>query len=524
MDSKKVFGILVLLLSATFTFAEGYNVSTEKTKKNVLIEDFTGIYCPNCPSGHQMMEDLMYNHPGKINCMSIHWGSYARPHASDPDFRTEDGTVIADFFSPGFFPSGVVNRQEYEGEIVLGRGDWGTAARYVTHEDAPVNIYAHSIYNKVSNTVEVDVELCYTSEVAPSSSSLNIALTQSNIMAVQEGPGITGLYQHNHVLRDYITPVWGDAIEETAVGNVMQCHYEYAVPDEIKGITVDPRYLDVVVFVTDVETKNVLNVETAKVEHEDYSLPLNVKLESYGIVPVRNYGYDFIECYLRNQGTEPITSARFLVTLNDETETVDWTGDIEGLTRGYVRLPVDWSGQESENDYSIKLTHINGNLYDGGTLKGSFNGMLNVNTDLTMKITTDNFADDNTFLLLNKNAEVVKTYGPYAEGTAATYDESIHFEEKGIYCFEIQDEWGNGILSPRGSVKWYDATGKLIAQNTEIKGYGYRIFFKFTGNVDAIEIVEADTEKKIYNLQGQRVADVQRRGIYIINGKKQIIK
>lgn len=150
--------------------------------------------------------------------------------------------------------------------------------------------------------------------------------------------------------------------------------------------------------------------------------------------------------------------------------------------------------------------------------------MLNVSTDLTMKITTDSFADDNTFLLLNKNAEVINTYGPYAEGVVATYDETIHFDEKGIYCFEIQDEWGNGILSPRGSVKWYDATGRLIAQNTEIKGYGYRIFFRFTGEVDAIETVTADTERNIYNLQGQKVAHMEKNGIYIVNGKKQIIK
>ena len=41
------------------TFSAGaYEVSTEVSKKNVLLEEFTGLYCGNCPDGHVMAEAM----------------------------------------------------------------------------------------------------------------------------------------------------------------------------------------------------------------------------------------------------------------------------------------------------------------------------------------------------------------------------------------------------------------------------------------------------------------------------------
>ena len=99
----------------------------------------------------------------------------------------------------------------------------------------------------------------------------------------------------------------------------------------------------------------------------------------------------------------------------------------------------------------------------GGKLKGSFNGLLDVDGDLTMKITTDKYADDNTYRLLDANGNIIKEFGPYADGEVGTYEETVHFPQNGIYCLEVADSWGNGILAPRGSVKWYDGDGKLVA-------------------------------------------------------------
>lgn len=474
---------MLTLLVCAASALHAQNVSTQPQLKNVLLEDFTGIRCGNCPDGHRYMERIMMAQPGRVHCIGVHYGSFAIAHADEPDFLTDEGEAIGSYYGPTSFPSGMVNRHEFDIEgTIMGRSNWALASRIMCHEIAPVNVWVESKYNKETNTVGVDVELCYTKTMEAGSTALCIALTQSNIMGPQSGGLVGDEYIHNHVLRAYLTPVWGNSVDESTEGNVLKFHYDYVVPEKIKNVPMDPQNLSICAFVVDATSHEVLNVESTDVEYEGKSLPMEATLEAYKIIPVRNYGFNFFECYIKNGGTEPITSANFNVGLNGDVKTVNWTGNIPGLQRGYVRLPIDWSGQDTENDYTLTLTGINGESYNGGKLKGSFNSLLDVEGDLKMKITTDKYADDNTYRLLDVDGNVVEEYGPYEDGVARSYTETIHFPKSGVYCLEIADSWGNGILAPRGSVKWYDENDKLIAQNTEITDFGYRIFFNYKGS------------------------------------------
>ena len=65
----------------------------EPTGKTVLIKDFTGARCVNCPAAaehaHNLQHQLDENH---IFIMSVHAGFLAQPMGSFPDFLTEEGT------------------------------------------------------------------------------------------------------------------------------------------------------------------------------------------------------------------------------------------------------------------------------------------------------------------------------------------------------------------------------------------------------------------------------------------------
>mgnify|MGYP001317457731 FL=1 len=41
----------------------GYEVPTTVQKKNILLEEFTGIHCGNCPDGHAIANTLATFHP-----------------------------------------------------------------------------------------------------------------------------------------------------------------------------------------------------------------------------------------------------------------------------------------------------------------------------------------------------------------------------------------------------------------------------------------------------------------------------
>jgi hypothetical protein len=64
------------------------------TGKTVLIKDFTGVRCVNCPEAadyahmlqHQLGEDRVF-------ILSVHAGFLAMPIGGYPDFRTEEGTI-----------------------------------------------------------------------------------------------------------------------------------------------------------------------------------------------------------------------------------------------------------------------------------------------------------------------------------------------------------------------------------------------------------------------------------------------
>ena len=65
----------------------------EPTGKTVLIKDFTGARCVNCPAAaehaHNLQHQLDENH---IFIMSVHAGFLAQPMGSFPDFLTDEGT------------------------------------------------------------------------------------------------------------------------------------------------------------------------------------------------------------------------------------------------------------------------------------------------------------------------------------------------------------------------------------------------------------------------------------------------
>ncbi len=508
----------------------GYKVSTDVQKKNVLLEDFTGYNCGNCPDGHKIAAKIKLSHPDRVFPVAVHAGWYAVPTGVDaPDFRTAEGTEINDYFGVTSYPSGMTNRKPWDqiGQV-QSRSYWLSCSRQLCLENADVNVWVGSSYDKTTKKLTADVELYYTNGVDNNSSSLCISLLQDGILGPQAGGDMEDEYVHNHVLRAMLTPAWGDTISVSGAGTYVKRHYEYDVPDMVGTIATDPLHSQIVAYVID-SNKVVMNVNGCSVDCPGMELPTGATLEGYKIVPTRNYGFNYFECYLVNSGTQPIRSATFRMTF-DEEEGIDctWTAadgeEIGKLERGYVKFPVSIPEKYVKEgcDYKLTLTGLNGDACSGNAIKGSFGAMINVSGDLKAKIKIDRQASDNTFRLLNANGETVAEYGPYPDGEAETKEETVSFPADGIYCFEVTDAWGNGILSPRGNLKIYDGSDALIVSNNEISNFGYRVFFNYSKTA-GINTVQTDKGNGIvYNLSGQRVSSPLKGRLYIIDGKKII--
>lgn len=500
------FLFVTAILTCNFSIAQ-YQVSTDVQPKNILLEEFTGINCGNCPSAHKIAANLLLAQENTFYSIAIHSGYYASPFSDQPDFRTPEGEELdATFASGSGYPCGMINRHTFAGTSpIMSRSNWTLCAKEIHQENAPVNLYVTSTYSAADAQLTVHVEGYYTADVDAQQNLLTVALTQNNIRGPQSGGGVGSDYLHQHMLRDYLTPLWGDTINDCTEGSFFTKDYTYALPENINDVAVDPAELEVIVFVANDKT-DVLNVTGVKPVCEGLELPLAAEISAYRIPVQGTYGFNFYELYLRNKSNEPLTSALFDITVNGTTIQSSWEGEIAPLATSYIKIAIDQSSLiESSNDYSIHLTELNGESYDGNTIEGTFSAPAKTTPLTYIELRTDLYADENTWRIIDADGNVVYNFGPYETNLQKVYNEVAELESDKTYCFEVTDAWANGVQSPRGYYKLQDDSNGLVAQQLEITGHGYRSFFTTSITAGLQSLTTPNTFAVAYDKQAQQI-------------------
>ena len=265
-----VFALSTLALNAQ-TF-----VSTTAENKNIVLEEFTGIYCTYCPDGHLLAQQLHDQNPGNVVLINIHEGSYAAPSGNDPDFRTSFGSSITAQAGVAGYPAGTINRHEFgifnssapagqqwsqsqQGGTAMSRGDWATTGGTILTEPSPVNVAAQASIDLNTRLLTVVVEAYYTGTSNASTNKMNVALTQNNVEGPQTGATSfnpnqilpNGNYNHQHMLRHLLTGQWGEVITTTTAGYFYTNTFIYTIPNDLNGIAYDLFNLDVAVFIAE---------------------------------------------------------------------------------------------------------------------------------------------------------------------------------------------------------------------------------------------------------------------------------
>jgi hypothetical protein len=479
--------LVFLLVMFACGIVNAYEVPTEVQKKNILLEVFTGIHCGNCPDGDVVVDQFYTAQPDILYPIDIHSGHYAVPGAEEPDYRIDAGEAIDVVLNAnGYgYPGGSLNRKAYpefqDGSLyVIGRSHWIKNGKNIHQEDAPVNLWLKSVFNGTTRELKIQVEGYYTAEVDQSKNFLNVLLVQDNIKGPQSGASLGNNYNHRHTLRAYITPTWGDTIHSPKKGDYFTHEYTYTLPASIKNVPVAAEEIEVIVFVSAGKTE-VLNVTGNKPEYINYSKPLAATLQEQKPPMTGRYGYNFFDAILKNNSDQAITTAGFEVTINGTKQTVEWTCSLPGFHTKPIRFDVSPYNIQDENTYSIHLIALNGTTVSGNSLNGSFNKPTETTTRIYVEIKTDEYADENRFFIKDANGNVVKEFGPYPAGVSGEYSEQADLEISKIYCFEVVDAWGDGVLSPRrGYYKLRKDNNGMIAQNLDITTFGDKFFFYTT--------------------------------------------
>lgn len=275
------FLILVVGITACDYVKDARDPAAPKVEGNrkVLIEDYTGHKCGNCPAAADTLSYLETKYPGKIIPLAIHAGFFATVGGAYPtDLRKPEGTAYDNQFgiSNAGNPNGLVNRVGYgTGGFIKAYTSWEGVAYQMLTQTAKFDIKIKNTFNTSGNSLNTSVtvkSLAYNTGTY----KLVVLLTEDSIIAEQldyrisSGSQVITNYEFNHVLRAAINSTWGDAVFGGAGAGIND-----SVVKPYTNFPIDAAYrpakCHVVAYVYDADPSSptyyeVLQVEEAKVK------------------------------------------------------------------------------------------------------------------------------------------------------------------------------------------------------------------------------------------------------------------
>ena len=470
----------LLTMVSCFCALSAQDSLTIPQKKSVLLEEYTGYGCGNCPDGARMASVLKEIAGERFHIMAIHAGHYAEPVGTNyPDYRTDFGQTLLDSAGDIGFPCGSINRYQYEGNTInMFRSQWTKATKQALAEDAVVNLSVQAVVDAQSRRLQVNVRYCFTQEWADGFALLNVALLQNHIEGYQNGGGAQ--YDHNHMLRHLLTGQWGDTLHRFVKGEVVSKQYSYALPDSVNSIFMDVRNLEIVAFVTAKDGKDVMNVAAATPRIDNLIEDLQVSVKSVAL-PSSRYGYDFVFVELQNKCNDTLKTLLFAATVNGKDITSDVSVQIPPYQTQTVRVPLSDFAMENSNTLSLRLKTVNEKNVETDEVEYSFMAPVKVGKGaLYLDLSTDLCGDEVLCSVYNRHGEKIWSRGPFKEGEQTVLHDTIVLNDFGVYAVEFSDHWRDGwLVAPKGSYKLRASDGTLLGQNYSVQNAGDIVFFEF---------------------------------------------
>jgi hypothetical protein len=229
---------------ADSSYIDSGNVTAQQ--RNILIEDFSGVKCPNCPFAQQKAEAIETANPGRIVTVVIHPSTPSFDPLTKPfpistrDFRNKFGTLMMESSvgPPANLPSGSVNRIKYGSPLnsrTYGHDYWESVVNTEKAKSTPLNLDITNTFDAGTRELLVTVKAQYnTTATDPGFHHLTLLLIESDIISIQDYPTHHDtFYVHKHVLDSVITPIGGVPLNKDKVkGRTYVKQYKITVPEK----------------------------------------------------------------------------------------------------------------------------------------------------------------------------------------------------------------------------------------------------------------------------------------------------
>ncbi len=241
--------------------------------KRILIEDYTGHRCPNCPAAAIVASDLKALYGDKIVVIAVHAGYFAEPKPLlnfPEDFRTTAGTEWDNFFgiSNAGNPNGLINRVGFPTTThIINPNAWAAKVGSLLTEIPEVEIEITPNFNTSTNILTGQVKTKFLKTIKKKL-KLQIVITEDSIIAPQQNAStIVVDYVHRHVLRGALNDSWGSEL----TNGLANSYIDTEILTPISSFAIDPtkwktKHCTIVAFVYDDNTKEILQVAEKHIE------------------------------------------------------------------------------------------------------------------------------------------------------------------------------------------------------------------------------------------------------------------
>lgn len=183
-----------------------------EANKSVLIWEYTGQRCTNCPDGAKVISELMEAYPENVVTVCIHpeGVTFTEPFPRGARLTCETATEIYRTFPVIEFPYAFFDGQSSSESTNYPK--WSTEAISKLDNRPPANLTAEAKADE-SGRITVDVDCEFISDVT-FPMNLTVWIIENGLVAPQvtKTGGRDNNYVHNHVLRGSLNGTWGQLI------------------------------------------------------------------------------------------------------------------------------------------------------------------------------------------------------------------------------------------------------------------------------------------------------------------------
>jgi hypothetical protein len=248
--------------------------------RKVLLEEFTGHLCGNCPEGHEIINSLLTSTTYAENLVVVaHHSSYAGdftkpwPVMGNPDlkftydFRNPVSSEIDYKYNGTSYPQGLVNRKNFGGTQVVGQNTWQSHINEILSTPQAMDIQLVNYYDPAQKSI---CSYYYTQALTELSGDFKILLflTEDSIIQWQKdkdaNPVYVSNYLHRHIMRASFNGLYGTPVNQGGGMVTGETHidgFSISTANTDWNIT----HLKVVAFVYNAATEEIIQVEESPV-------------------------------------------------------------------------------------------------------------------------------------------------------------------------------------------------------------------------------------------------------------------